>query len=151
MSRWSRDDERGDGNNPDLSREAQGRPQEQVQDHVDDLPMNGLTLPRGDERDVVKCRGREYLLNESETRVLATVGAFRVVASEDFEPRDRPQDAFQSDWRHLAEQGLLTRETLTDRDGVRHVMALTREGKALLEPTDEPRRTVASRSTTRAS
>ena len=32
-----------------------------------------------------------------------------------------------------SEQGLLTRETLTHRSGARHVMALTREGKALLD------------------
>ena len=34
---------------------------------------------------------------------------------------------------HLGEQGLLTHETITDRDGAHHVVALTREGKDLLD------------------
>ena len=124
----------------ELDREAEVRLQERIQDHVDDFPMSGLTLPRGEEREAVEFRDREYTLSGSETRALATVGAFRVVVSEDFNPRGRSQDASQSDWRHLSEQGLLTRETLTDRDGARHVMALTREGKALLDAHREPRK-----------
>jgi hypothetical protein len=36
----------------------------------------GLHLPRGPEREIVRDRDREYTLRGSETRTLATVGAF---------------------------------------------------------------------------
>jgi hypothetical protein len=140
MSRWSRDDDRGDGNGSQLDREPGARFHERIQDHVDDLPMNGLTLPRGEEREAVELRDREYALSGAETRALATVGAFRVVVSEDFTLRTQSRDTSHSTWRHLSEQGLLTRETLTGRGGSRHVMALTREGKALLDVHREPRK-----------
>jgi hypothetical protein len=133
MSRWSRDDDRGDGQNAYADRESEARRQERIQDHVDDLPMDGLTLPRGDERETVHLRDREYELSGSDTRALATVGAFRVVVSEDLVPREKVQDTSQHIWKHLADQGLLTRETLTDRAGARHVVALTRNGRALLD------------------
>ena len=95
--------------------------------------MRGLCLPRGEHRERVEHRGREYSLNGAETRALATVGAFRVVSPRDF-ARDSPERNVSSgDWRHLADQGLVTRESLTDRDGVRHVVTLTREGKGLLD------------------
>jgi hypothetical protein len=139
MSRWSRDDDRGDGQSPYADRESEARRQERIQDHVDDLPMDGLTLPRGDEREAVYLRDREYELSGSDTRALATVGAFRVVVSEDVASREQGQDTSENVWKHLAEQGLLTRETLTDRGGARHVMALTREGKALLDAHRESR------------
>ena len=93
----------------------------------------GLTLPRGDERERIELRGREYSLNGAESRVLATVGAFRVLSPNDFSDERVGQDARHGAWRHLSEQGLLTRETLTDRDGAHHVVALTREGKALVD------------------
>jgi hypothetical protein len=133
MSRWSRDGDRGDGHEPYPDRESRVRSEERIQDRVDDLPMDGLTLPRGEERETAELRDREYTLSGSETRALATVGAFRVVVSEDFTPRGQSEDTSNSAWRHLSEQGLVTRETLTDRGGARHVMALTREGKALLD------------------
>lgn len=96
------------------------------------MPARGLTLPRGEAREHVGCRGRDYSLNGSETRALATVGAFRVVSLEEVEG-DLHADVRHGEWRNLAEQGLLTHETFTDRDGAHHVVALTREGKDLLE------------------
>ena len=140
MSRWSRDDDRGNPSSSQPDRESGARSQERIQDHVDDLPVNGLTLPRGDEREAVGLPDRQYTLNGSDTRALATVGAFRVLLSEDFTERGQRQHTSNSAWRHLSEQGLVTRETLADRDGARHVMALTSEGKALLDTHREPRR-----------
>ncbi len=91
------------------------------------------SLPRGPERERVQFRGREYSLSGVESRVLATVGAFRVLSPSDFADERAGQDSRHGAWRHLAEQGLLTRETLTDRDGAHSVVALTREGKDLLD------------------
>ena len=56
-----------------------------------------------------------------------------MLSPNDFSDERVGQDARHGAWRHLSEQGLLTRETLTDRDGAHHVVALTREGKALLD------------------
>lgn len=65
-------------------------------------------LPRGPERQLVRDRNREYTLRGSETRTLATVGAFRVVSSRDLrDHHDRPLDPRSGDLRHLRELGLV--------------------------------------------
>ena len=67
-----------------------------------------LHLPRGLEREVVRHRDREYTLRGSESRTLATVGAFRVVSSRDLRHHhDRPADPRSGDLRHLREHGLI--------------------------------------------
>src|SRR5262247_4037860 len=56
--------------------------------------LRALDLPRGPERERVFDGDREYALRGSESRTLATVGAFRVVPAQDFRDRDdRPLDA----------------------------------------------------------
>jgi hypothetical protein len=59
--------------------------------HVDHDPRlgggafdRGLTLPRGEERERIEFRGREYSLNGAESRVLATVGALSRAIAERF-------------------------------------------------------------------
>jgi hypothetical protein len=99
----------------------------------DDLPARQLSLPRGEARERVEVRGREYTLNGAEARTLATVGAFRVVSPDDLSDRARDRDVWHGTWQRLADQGLITRESITDRHGHRHVVALTRSGKALLD------------------
>jgi len=48
--------------------------------------VEGLDLPRGREREVViDDREREYELNGEDSRMLATIGAFRVVPERDSE------------------------------------------------------------------
>lgn len=55
--------------------------------------MRDLDLPRGLDREIVRDRDREYTLRGSETRTLATVGAFRVVSSRDLrDHQDRALD-----------------------------------------------------------
>jgi uncharacterized membrane protein YgcG len=91
-----------------------------------------LNLPRGLEREVVRDRDREYTLRGSETRTLATVGAFRVVSSRDLrDQHDRPLDPRSGDLRHLREQGLV--ETVRVPGSRDHAVALTKEGRGLLE------------------
>ena len=48
-----------------------------------DVFMRDLDLPRGHERESVRARERDYRLYGSETRTLATIGAFRVIAEGD--------------------------------------------------------------------
>ncbi len=91
-----------------------------------------LNLPRDREREIVRDRDREYTLRGSESRTLATVGAFRVVSSRDLhDNRDRTLDPRSSDLRHLREQGLVEVTRLAgSRD---YAVSLTREGRSLLE------------------
>lgn len=104
-------------------------------DRVSD-PRNVFTrdvhLPRGLNREIVRYRDREYTLRGSESRTLATVGAFRVVSSRDLrDARDRELDPRSSDLRHLRQQGLV--HTMRVPGTREHAIVLTREGRGLLE------------------
>jgi DNA-binding PadR family transcriptional regulator len=101
--------------------------------------MERLALPRDEARELIEFRGREYHLTGSETRALATAGAFRVISPDDLGDEAGGRDIWHGSWQRLADQGLITRETITDRDGARHLVALTREGKALLDAHATPR------------
>jgi hypothetical protein len=91
-----------------------------------------LCLPRGVERELVRDRDREYTLRGSETRTLATVGAFRVVSSRDLrDHHDGPLNPRSGDLRHLREQGLV--KTVRVAGSREHAVALTKEGRRLLE------------------
>jgi hypothetical protein len=131
MSRGLDDDARRDivDRSPDRHVEIRDR----ASTRADEALTRGLTLPRGEAREIVDCRGREYLLNGSEARVLAVVGAFRVVATADLGHDRHGHDPWHGDFRSLRDQGLLTYDTLIDRHGTQHVVSLTREGKALVD------------------
>ena len=93
----------------------------------------GLNLPRGCEREMVHdARDREYTLRGSESRSLATVGAFRVVPARDLRDRDdRPGDPRNGDLRHLRQQGLI--ETVRIPGYREQAVVLTDRGRDLLE------------------
>jgi hypothetical protein len=115
-ARWPEREREGRERNAD-SRDAFTR-------HVD--------LPRGREREIVRDRDREYTLRGSESRTLATVGAFRVVSSRDLrDHRDRSVDPRSGDLRHLREQGLV--ETIRIPGSRDYAVALTKDGRSLLE------------------
>jgi hypothetical protein len=91
-----------------------------------------LDLPRGPDRELVRDRDREYTLRGSETRTLATAGAFRVVSSRDLrDNHDRPLDPRSGDLRHLREQGLV--QTVRVAGSREYAVGLTKEGHSLLE------------------
>ena len=104
----SRDEERWA---PDRSRSSRGNTDEYERDddrRQPEIRSRALHLPRGLEREIVRDRDREYTLRASESRTLATVGAFRVVSSRDLrDHHDRPTDPRSGDLRHLREQGLI--------------------------------------------
>jgi hypothetical protein len=93
----------------------------------------GLNLPRGRDREVVHdTRDREYTLRGSESRSLATAGAFRVVPARDLRDyADRPGDPRNADLRHLREQGLI--ETVRIPGYREQAVVLTDRGRDLLE------------------
>src|SRR5262249_48350552 len=114
------------------SRDDARWPERERSHDVREAFTRGLNLPRGRERELVHDRHREYTLRGSETRTLAAVGAFRGVSSRDLrDHHDRPLDPRSSDLRHLREQRLV--ETVRLPGTREHAVALTREGRSLLE------------------
>ena len=119
-------DRRDDARCPERERDGRG-----PYDPRDAFTRN-VDLPRGREREIVRDRDREYTLRGSESRTLATVGAFRVVSSRDLrDHHDRSVDPRSGDLRHLREQGLV--ETIRVPGSRDHAVALTKEGRSLLE------------------
>lgn len=97
-----------------------------------DAFMRHIDLPGGPEREIVHDRDREYTLRGSESRTLATVGAFRVVPTGEL--RDHRNEAAHdrsADIRHLREQGLIEPVRVPGHRG--SVVVLTKEGRDLLE------------------
>lgn len=89
---------------------------------------------RGAHRDLVSYRDREYRLNESEARTLATIGAFRVASVDDLD------DSAGRSLRQLESQGLVQTESLADRYGLERTASLTRDGKGFLDAHTSPDR-----------
>jgi hypothetical protein len=86
-----------------------------------------LDLPRGRERRPVRERDRVYEINGAESRMLATVGAFRVVSESDLHGG---RDGAPSAQRHLEREGLLLSSPLSSDD---RAVVLTDRGRDLLE------------------
>lgn len=138
--RRDRDDDRRDTRDRDDHRERDDvrwadrdrEPRERGTDPRD-VFTRGVDLPRGRDREIVyDARDREYTLRGSESRTLATVGAFRVVPARDLRDHsDRPADPRKGDLRHLREQGLI--ETVRIPGYREHVVVLTDRGRDLLE------------------
>lgn len=118
--------ERDDGSREERDREPLDRDDDPGGFDPRDVFVRNLDLPDGPERELVRGRDRDYTLNGSESRTLATVGAFRVVSERDLQdPRDE-----RSDVRHLERQGLIERVPLNERE---RAVTLTRDGRDLLE------------------
>ena len=134
MSRDFRDDVRDER----PAREVERTPEVQSNRHSEDRDLFGqhLDLPRGETRERIEGRDRDHLLNENETRALATIGAFRVVPIDDLVANE--SHISDADLRHLSDEGLITRETLTDTAGSQHIVSLTPEGKDLLDAHRDP-------------
>jgi hypothetical protein len=114
---------RGDVRDRDRDRERDHDPR--------DVFLERLELPRGLEREIVMDGHHRYELNGDESRSLATVGAFRVVAERDLrEPRDESADPREPDLRHLRDEGLVR---FVGPDGRERAVTLTGPGHHLLE------------------
>jgi hypothetical protein len=96
-----------------------------------DVFVDGLELPRGLDREIVLDGEHRYELNCDDSRTLAAVGAFRVVAERDLrDPRDESVDGREPDLRHLRDEGLAEFVKL---DGRERALTLTERGHHLLE------------------
>jgi len=96
-----------------------------------DVFLHGLDLPRGLERELVQDeRERTYEINREDSRMLATVGAFRVVSERDLRDPRKESEPRESDLRHLRDEGLVRFVSL---DGRERAVTLTERGRHLLE------------------
>ncbi len=94
------------------------------------VPMDRLSLPRTETRERVTVDNRVYQLRGSETRTLATVGAFRLVPADQLD--GRRGDFWSSDLQRLDAQGLIERKTIIINQQPTRVVVLTCEGQTLL-------------------
>ena len=101
-------------------------------DHTDvrdprDVFTKDLDLPRGRERRPVVERDRVYEINGIESRMLATVGAFRVISESDLHDG---REETRKGLRHLEREGLIRTSPLSSDE---RVVVLTDRGRDLLE------------------
>jgi hypothetical protein len=91
--------------------------------------MHDLDLPSGDSRELVIDRDRVDGLNGEDSRVLAAVGAFRVVPEREL-GTDRDDRLDRDTLDHLRDEGLIRTVALGKHD---RAVVLTDEGRDLLE------------------
>ncbi|MBI2220387.1 MAG: hypothetical protein HYU53_04205 [Acidobacteria bacterium] len=97
-----------------------------------DAFVEGLELLRGLERELVQDeRENLYELNREDSRMLATIGSFRVVAERDLETaRDPDWDPRDDTLEHLRDEGLIRFVAI---DSGERAVTLTEDGRDLLE------------------
>jgi hypothetical protein len=136
--RWLDDPRDLDDRDRDAERDRDSR------DHDPrDAFVEGLELPRGAERELVQddCENL-YELNREDSRMLATIGAFRVVAERDLEAvGDWDSDVRDDTLEHLRDEGLIRFVSVSEDQ---RAAVLTEDGRDLLEANrrerdDDPR------------
>jgi hypothetical protein len=125
-----RDDSRGrDGWDRDIGgRGARGSRAESGSDSSDVFTRD-VNLPRRERRPVAD-RDRIYEIDGVESRIIATVGAFRVVAESDLSMPAEDARQARGAVRHLEHEGLVQTSPLTTDD---RAVVLTARGRDLLE------------------
>jgi DNA-binding MarR family transcriptional regulator len=101
-----------------------------------DVFTRNLDLPRGLERERVHVHehGQDYHLRGSEVRALATIGAFRVVATDDLrDAHGRAGDVRHGDLERLRSAGLIRAVAPLDRGDRTVIVTLTPRGRDVLE------------------
>ena len=87
-----------------------------VSDDPRDAFTRDLDLPRGSSRERVRANDKEYRLSGDDVRVLATVGAFRVVPAGDLrEPNPRTPTRPARDLERLRDLGLVQTDSVRRR------------------------------------
>src|SRR5439155_21646329 len=101
-------------------------------DSVDprDVFTRDLDLPRGLERERVHVHGHDYDLRGSEVRMLATIGAFRVVPVDDLrDANGRDADRRHGDLNRMPSVGWVRAVGPADRGKGTTAVALTERGR----------------------
>jgi len=89
-----------------------------------------LDLPRGPERHTARERDRVYEIDGAESRILGTVGAFRVVPEGDLQDRCDDDGRRRRSVRRLEDEGLVRTHPFSSHD---RAVVLTERGRDLLE------------------
>jgi hypothetical protein len=111
----------------------------QSSDDPRDAFTRDLDLPRGTSRERVRVNDREYRLSGDDVRVLATVGAFRVVPSGDLrEPNPRTPTRPARDLERLRELGLVQTVPYVVGRTRTTLVTLTGHGRDVLEGARRP-------------
>jgi hypothetical protein len=126
-ARWLEDPRDPDDRDRDFERDPDPRAHDPR-----DAFVEGLELPRGLERELVQDeRENLYELNREDSRMLATIGSFRVVAERDLETaRDPDWDPRDDTLEHLRDEGLIRFVAI---DSGERAVTLTEDGRDLLE------------------
>jgi hypothetical protein len=95
-----------------------------------DVFTKDLHLPRGYRRELVRDRDRVNELNGAESRTLATIGAFRVVAERDLNDPRHERHCSHETLKHLEREGLIQTAPLNPNE---RAVTLTARGRDLLE------------------
>jgi DNA-binding PadR family transcriptional regulator len=129
--RWSDDRNRCDfGDRGRGSRGGTSERDRNEEHEPSDAFTRDIDLPRGRERRPVQERDRVYEIDGTETRALATIGAFRVIAESDLHDlRDDSQSSRRS-LKRLESEGLIRTSPLSSDD---RAVTLTDRGRDLLE------------------
>jgi DNA-binding MarR family transcriptional regulator len=106
------------------------------QDDPRDVFIRDLDLPRGHRRELVRERDRVYEINGAESRALAIIGAFGVVAEADLGDARENQPSTRRTLKHLEREGLIRMVPLNSDD---RAVTLTGRGRHLLEANRRPR------------
>lgn len=127
----SRDRWRDDRDRSDQSTGSRGGSDRDYERESRDVFTRDVDLPCGPERRPVPGRDHGYEINGDEARMLATVGAFRVVAEHDLcDHRDDSRDTQRKHVRHLEREGLIEASPLSADD---RAVVLTERGRHVLE------------------
>jgi hypothetical protein len=134
---WDRYDPRSDdrdrGESWDRSFGSRGASNERDRSEDRDPPdvfTRDLDVPRGRERRPVRERDRVYEIDGTESRMLGTIGAFRVVSESDLHNLRDDSSSLRRSLRHLDDEGLIRRTPLSSDD---RAVVLTEGGRDLLE------------------
>jgi hypothetical protein len=105
-----------------------------ISDDPRDVFTRDLDLPRGSSRERVRANNREYRLSGDDVRVLATVGAFRVVPASDLrEPNPRTPTRPARDLERLRDLGLVSTTPYVLGRTRTTLVTLTHQGRSVLE------------------
>ena len=105
-----------------------------VSDDPRDAFTRDLDLPRGSSRERVRANDKEYRLSGDDVRVLATVGAFRVVPASDLrEPNPRTPTRPARDLERLRDLGLVHTTPYVVGRTRTTLVTLTGDGRDVLE------------------
>ncbi|MDQ3349156.1 MAG: hypothetical protein M3545_14455, partial [Acidobacteriota bacterium] len=127
-----RDDGRERGNSWERTQGGRGAASDRDsrQDDQRDVFTKDLDLPLGRERQPVRERNRVYEINGDESRALATIGAFRVVAESDLDDLREDSQSSRRSFKHLEDEGLIRASPLNCDE---RAVTLTDRGRDLLE------------------